>query len=128
MRRIIELLDYLVNDTTRSINDRESIARALLPSGGGFDNGFELNIDKCKPGRIVLSTAFHHMDEHGGYVLWTNHKVVLTPSFQLPYYDIKVSGSNAYNIKSYIAETIDYRLQLDIDYNYIDDTWRIIYS
>jgi len=79
----------------------------MLPSGSGFDAGTQVDLENSKPNRVVLHTAFHHMDEYGGYCGWTNHDVIVTPSLTRGF-DIRITGRNTRNdIKSYIAETFD---------------------
>lgn len=52
-----------------------------LPRGAGFDDGTRIAIDACTPERIVLTTAFHHMNEHGFYTGWSEHTIYVRPSF-----------------------------------------------
>lgn len=83
--------------------------QSLLPSGGGFDNGTEIDLDKSTPEKIVLNTSFHHMNDAGSYVGWTEHVVTVRPSF-VHGLDIHVSGRNRNGIKEYIAETFHFAL------------------
>jgi hypothetical protein len=86
-----------------------------LPSGSGFDNGSTLNEDKSTPGRLVFDTAFHHMNEHGYYCGWSDHQVIITPSFQFGF-DLRVTGRNVRDIKGYIAECFQFALDdTDVD-------------
>lgn len=78
------------------------------PSGSGFDQGTQLDFDSCKKNRIVFTTAFHHMDEHGGYDGWTNHTVVVYPAFDG--FDIRVTGRNRNDIKDYVQSTFHHWL------------------
>lgn len=71
-----------------------------LPSGAGFDQGTRL-LDVSDT-RLILQTAFHHMNENGHYVGWTDHKVTVIPTFQG--LDIRVGGRNKNDVKDYIAE------------------------
>jgi hypothetical protein len=85
----------------------ESLARIIrdcLPSGGGFDCGTKLIEDECRDGeRLVFSVEFHHMDAHGGYDGWTEHKVTVRPSFVFGL-DIRISGRGRSGIKDYIHQ------------------------
>jgi len=76
----------------------------FLPSGSGFDAGTRLDRVKSLPDKIVLGTSFHHMDQHGGYCGWTEHDVVITPSFIGA--QIKVTGRDKRQIKDYISDTM----------------------
>jgi hypothetical protein len=79
---------------------------SFLPSGSGFDNGSTINLKESRPDRLVIDTAFHHMDEHGYYDGWTEHKVIVTPSLQWGYV-LRVTGRNRNWIKDYIYEVFD---------------------
>lgn len=79
------------------------VSKELLPSGSGFDNGSSVVLNECKENRIVFSTMFHHMDEHGGYDGWTEHRVTVKPDFVCGL-NITVSGKDRNGIKSYIQE------------------------
>src|SRR5690606_9826247 len=85
----------------------ETLARIIrdrMPSGSGFDCGTELHETECRDGeRLVFSTEFHHVNEHGGYDGWTQHKVTVRPSLVFGL-DIRVSGRDRNDIKDCIAE------------------------
>lgn len=76
---------------------------ARLPSGSGSDSGSRFDVDASKPGRLVFKTSFHHMDGYGYYDGWTEHLVIVTPSFEHGF-EIRVTGRNKNEIKDYIAE------------------------
>lgn len=86
----------------------EYIAKNLLPSGSGIDNGTKIDYDACKPDRVVLTAGFHHMNEGGYYDGWTEHKVTIRPAFDGV--DIRISGPNRNNIKDYLHEVYSYCL------------------
>lgn len=73
------------------------------PSGSGFDNGTQL-LDWTAD-RVRFTTAFHHMDDGGGYAGWTEHTVTVTPTFSGM--AITVSGRDRNEIKDYIGQTFD---------------------
>ena len=77
-----------------------------LPSGSGFDNGSHVNLELSKPQRIVIDTAFHHMDENGYYDGWTEHQVIVTPCLKYGY-SLRVTGRNRNMIKDYIYDMFD---------------------
>ena len=70
--------------------------------------GRTIDIEKTTEQKLVFDTAFHHMNDHGYYVGWTEHRVTVRPSFYG--LDIKVSGWNRNDIKDYIAECFDHVL------------------
>lgn len=75
----------------------------LLPSGSGIDSGTEIASVNTKTERILLTCSFHHMDEHGGYDGWTDHKITVTPSFSG--INVRVTGGNNRNdINEYLNE------------------------
>ena len=81
--------------------NRQARILAMLPSGSGFDNG--TSIIAADAQKIVFETAFHHMDEHGSYCGWTNHRVTVRASMTIEI-ELHVSGPNKRGIKDYIAE------------------------
>lgn len=80
-----------------------------LPCGGGFDNGTQLDFDKSHQNRLVFTTAFHHMDESGGYDGWTEHEVSVSASLR-DGIKVVVHGWDRDQIKDYIAECFHYSL------------------
>lgn len=73
------------------------------PSGSGIDSGTKLLIDECKPDKLVFQMDFHHMDEHGYYDGWTEHKVTVRPclSFSVR---INIGGRDRNQIKDYLYD------------------------
>ena len=78
------------------------LVRDRLPSGSGFDSGTQIDFKACRADRLVFSTAFHHMNDVGFYDGWTEHKVIIRPTFDG--IDICVTGRNRNDIKDYIAD------------------------
>jgi hypothetical protein len=84
---------------------RDSIAQIVadhLPRGSGWDHGTTFDIDASSTNRLVFSGSFHHMDEHGGYDGWTDHKIIITPTFDGV--DVDVKGRNRNGIKTMLGE------------------------
>jgi hypothetical protein len=81
----------------------------LLPSGSGFDSGTKINLDKSTGEKIILETSYHHMDEYGSYIGWTDHIITVTPSLQFGF-NLKVSGRDIRDTRDYIGETFQYVL------------------
>ena len=77
-----------------------------LPYGSGFDNGSHVNLELSKPQRIVIDTAFHHMDENGYYDGWTEHQVIVTPCLKYGY-SLRITGRNRNQVKDYIFDMFD---------------------
>ena len=82
-----------------------------LPHGSGFDNGTTLNHDKSGPGKLVFETSFHHMND-AGYDGWTDHTVVVTPSFDG--IDLRITGRDRNDIKDYIHEVFHNALMTEV--------------
>jgi hypothetical protein len=99
----------------------------LLPSGSGINNGTQIDLDKSTGDKLVLHTAFHHMDEHGYYAGWTEHTVTVTASLIFTL-DIRVSGRNRNEIKDYLAETFMYVLMESVDVEYDADQDEVSYT
>lgn len=84
----------------------------LLPSGSGIDNGTRICASST-PSRIVLTFGYHHMNEHGYYDGWTEHKAIITPSL-IQDFNLRITGRDRNQIKDYLHETYDYALGLDV--------------
>jgi len=80
-----------------------ALVKEHMPSGSGFDNGTKIDLDRSSGERLVFDTAFHHMDEHGGYAGWTEHTVTVTPSLAFGT-RIKIGGKNRNDIKEHMHE------------------------
>lgn len=71
------------------------------PSGSGFDSGTKLCMASDKA--IIFETSFHHMNQDGYYEGWTDHKITVLPNL-FSGIELKISGKNKNDIKSYIAD------------------------
>ncbi len=80
-----------------------AIIKDYLPSGSGFDNGTKLDFDKSTPQKLVLHTAFHHMDENGYYDGWSEHTITVKPCLMFGF-SIGISGRDRNGIKEYMHE------------------------
>lgn len=85
----------------------------LAPSGSGFDAGTKLD-DSSTGEKIIFNTAFHHMNENGYYVGWTNHKITVKPSL-IWGFDMTVSGRDKNGVKDYISDCFNEFLDMEID-------------
>ncbi len=90
------------------------VAQDLLPSGSGIDNGTV--IVEIDDDRIVLLCDFHHMNEHGMYDGWTEHKITARCGFYLGI-TVSVSGRDRNEIKDYLAETYQYALSRTVEWS-----------
>src|SRR5438128_9856729 len=80
---------------------RELVAE--MPSGSGFDSGTKLDVEASSADRLVFETSFHHMNDVGMHDGWTEHTVIVKPSF-IGGMSISVTGRNRNDIKEFIVE------------------------
>jgi hypothetical protein len=80
----------------------EGLVREHMPSGSGFDAGTTLDFGNSSANKLVFVTAFHHMNDQGGYCGWSYHGVIVTPTFSGV--NVRVTGRDKRDIKSYICE------------------------
>lgn len=78
------------------------LCKEHLPSGSGIDCGTTLEIEKCKPDKLVFSFSFHHMNDTGYYVGWTEHVLTVRPCFDG--IDLYISGKDRNAIKEYLHD------------------------
>lgn len=71
------------------------------PSGGGIDNGTQLD-STSGAGKLIFLAPFHHMNDAGMYDGWTDHRVVVRPAFDG--IDVTVTGRNRNQIKDYLGD------------------------
>lgn len=74
----------------------------LLPSGSGIDYGSVILL-KSTDKRIEIITSFHHLNEVGFYTQWTDHRIIITPSFEEEI-TIRITGKNYNSIKDYLYD------------------------
>jgi len=92
--------------------ERIQIANKLLPHGSGIDGKCEFQPENCTGEKLYIFVEFHHMDENGYYEGWTEHNIILTPSFILGY-QMKITGRNKNGIKEYLHDTFAAVLTID---------------
>ena len=91
----------------------ESLVREHVPSGSGFDSGTTLDLESSHADKLVFQTRFHHMNDGGYYDGWTEHTIVVTPSF-IGGFSLRVSGRNRNDIKEYIGDTFYAALMTEV--------------
>lgn len=77
-----------------------------LPYGSGVDAGSSVNLKLSTGHKIVIDTAFHHMNENGCYDGWTYHQVIITPCLMFGY-KLRVTGRNRNRIKDHLYNLFD---------------------
>lgn len=90
------------------------IEREYLPSGSGIDAGCKVLVEESREDRLVIQTAFHHMDENGYYDGWTHHKAIITPSL-LYGFDVRITGRDKRGIKEYLGDLFFQMLDQEFD-------------
>ena len=74
-----------------------------LPSGSGIDNGTTIDVDASTTDRVVLRTSFHHLTDGGMYDGWTEHRIVVRPSF-IGGIDLAIGGRDRNGVKDYLYD------------------------
>jgi hypothetical protein len=90
-----------------------ALVRNHMPSGSGFDCGTTLDTELSHAEKLVFTTSFHHMDENGYYCGWTEHTVIVTPSFSG--FNLRISGRNRNDIKEYIHDAFSSALRTELE-------------
>ncbi len=74
----------------------------LLPSGSGIDAGMKFDWQTSTSNKLVFTFSFHHLNGGGYYDGWTEHKLILTPTFG--YFDSNITGQNKNDVKDYLYD------------------------
>ncbi len=83
-----------------------------LPSGSGIDCGTTLERDDCTPSKLVFTFSYHHMNDAGMYDGWTEHSLIVTPSFDG--IDLRITGRDRNDIKEMLYEQYHYCLTQEV--------------
>jgi len=110
----------------------EQLTNNYLPHGSGLDGTVEVVLEESKPDKIVIFAEYHHMDRYGYYDGWTEHKIIVRPTFGS--FDIRVTGRNRNDIKSYLgdlfaeclSEYIMFSSMSDILTTYVNDDQYVV--
>lgn len=97
------------------------VVRDLMPSGSGIDSGTKIDLDDSHAARLVLACGYHHMNENGMYDGWTEHRIIVTPSFNG--ITIRITGRDRNQIKDYLYETFQYALTRLIVWDKVGLRW-----
>lgn len=83
----------------------EWLARNWLPSGSGIDTGTKISMGRSKPGRLVLTSSYHRMNEVGMYDGWFDFRVIVTPEFDgMDIRIIGLRGAGADDLRDYLTQ------------------------
>jgi hypothetical protein len=85
----------------------------LMPSGSGWDNGTAIERSSSYGDKFVFRGSFHHMDQNGSYDGWTDHTIIVSPSF-VNELNIRITGRNRNDIKEYLHEIFFDALTQDV--------------
>lgn len=84
-----------------------------LPSGSGFDSGTEIDVESSGRLRLVLTTAYHHMNDGGFYDGWTSHTITVRPDLLFGF-TLTISGKDKNDIKDYIGKVFTNALNAEV--------------
>lgn len=102
-----------VSDWEQICQDRiDKLVKEYMPSGSGIDMGTGFDWYASKPNKLVFNFSYHHMDEHGFYDGWTDHKCIVTPSLAWGF-DIKITGRDRNQVKEHLHECFDSALHAE---------------
>lgn len=85
-----------------------------LVCGGGFCN-IHFDYEESRVDKLVIWFSYHHMNDAGFYVGWTDHKLIITPSL-VNDIDMRITGRDKDDIKNYFYEVFDIALREQVDY------------
>jgi hypothetical protein len=74
------------------------LVRNHLPSGSGWDSGTTIDLERSTGTKLVFTGGFHHMDDNGGYDVWTEHTITVRAHLFLDL-DIEISGRDLNDVK-----------------------------
>ncbi len=95
------------------LNELHAWVRKHGPSGSGIDTGTQLDATSQSE-RLVFNASFHHMDEHGCYAGWTNHRIIVKPSLVFGL-DLHITGPDRNEIKEYLHQTFEQWLNEEVE-------------
>lgn len=114
--RALHTMGSLSTTKEQKANQKEALLRLVkehMPSGSGFDAGTQIDLDESTPDRLVFTTSFHHMNEHGFYDGWTEHIVTVYPSLAFGA-TLTIGGYDKNQIKEYIEEVFADALRKEV--------------
>lgn len=129
---------FLENAKSNTVNtdyeyDLETLVKGFMPSGNGIDCGTKLDIEKSTPTKLVFTFDYHHMNEHGFYCGWSNHKLIVTPRFED--FSMRIIGQHPSRQRwdtdwfhDYLYNTYRYALQATFSYSVDTDTKERVYT
>lgn len=103
---------------TRHEDRIERLVKGEMPSGSGIDQGTTVDLHASTDEKLVFLVPFHHMDEHGFYDGWTEHRVIVTGSLWSGF-NLRITGRDKNGIKDYLSEVYHDALGQEGDWNSI---------
>lgn len=128
MHRGQQVFGHSVTETElgawKGMHERNLLALVAehMPSGSGVDSGTQLDLNKSEAQKLVFTTAFHHMNDHGTYDGWTEHQVTVTPVFGGV--KIEISGRDRNQIKEYLHDIFAEALEKKVEVQKQDEPIR----
>ena len=100
-----------------------TLLQELLPNGNGIRRQLKCVISlKSTKERIVIDTSYCHSNYSDERSRWTEHQVVITPSFEGEI-GIRIAGKNVNNLKKYLDDV--FREALMKEYAVFKKGWDI---
>lgn len=103
------------------------MARECLPSGSGIDNGIHVDLHKSTNDKIVLTFAYHHLNDGGYYDGWTDHTCIVRPDLQSDI-RLRITGRNRNGIKDYLYDTLQQALTMVYTHTFDQTTNQASYA
>lgn len=123
-QRLALLLDAYLRSKKRGntewANNHHETIQALckehMPHGSGLDLGAftPMLVGESHAEELVFRADFHHMNEHGFYDGWTEHKVKVRSSLAFGFV-LQVTGRDRNGIKDYIEEIFHEALNKEVE-------------
>jgi hypothetical protein len=98
--------------------DHLELLNKSLPSGSGIDAGCKIDIQNSKEDKIIISFSYHHLNENGYYDGWTDHKLILRPTFDE--FSMKITGKDKNQVKDYLYDVFYFALNKEIEFTAIE--------
>ena len=92
----------------------------LLPHGSGLDYEWTIDYDKSNAEKVVLTMAYHAMDEMGGYDKVIYFTLTITPSL-IHGFNLAITGNfgKYQDVKEYLYDILGESLSQTIDTNLV---------
>lgn len=87
----------------------------MLPSGSGIDAGTKIDREKSGKDKVIINFEYHHLNGDGYYDGWTQHKLIVKPTFMG--IEMNIQGRDRNDTKDYLYDLFDTVLNEQIEFN-----------